>query len=381
MSSTSSDSLPTSPRPSVLKSPMWRSLYALCTTAAAINSHTVSRQPFTFKFPVRVNLVGQFNHTGPYSNLPHTGLDLGALKKMCAQFELRQLEEHESNEFPPEAIRCSVATMESFNVLHGEAEDAGNALLLGKAFYPQDMSFWRKYKEGGRKCLSTIMTTDPLVVNILDPSQSSMPHLRWSDIGNMQESILCSRAVPQGVKDRDQVLLMVRTIGDLPWVLTDAGDALTTEDNLLSDLPNPLGWYAGLVTQYNLQCSKVDALIICDIHGDLIHPQEYRMKLVTGDIGMVECQLKLDGNPEERNGMRRYQVMLKEMKVLPDASITAKMFNDYMGDAKGKHKATNDLDEEQAHKKSQTDKFSNNLDFVEDNKVEIEGHEMLVTED
>lgn len=79
--------------------------------------------------------------------------------------------------------------------------------------------------------------------------------------------------------------------------------------------------------------------------------------------------------------MRRYQVMLKEMKLLPDASITANMFNDQVGDAKGKRKATEVLDDEEAHKKSQMGEFFDGSGFVEDSEVETEGHEMLVAKD
>jgi hypothetical protein len=54
-------------------------------------------------------------------------LDLGALKKMRGQFELRQLENQGSETFPEEAIKCSSAAIDLLNVLHGEAQEARNA--------------------------------------------------------------------------------------------------------------------------------------------------------------------------------------------------------------------------------------------------------------
>lgn len=70
-----------------------------------------------------------------------------------------------------------------------------------------------------------------------------------------------------------------------------------TDDNpaqpLLSDLPDPLGRYASLITQYNLRDATVVAPNIRDGNGVLIRPQEYNTKLATGDVVIVECQLKL----------------------------------------------------------------------------------------
>ncbi|KAG2356229.1 hypothetical protein BDR07DRAFT_1380953 [Suillus spraguei] len=87
------------------KSPLWMSLYVLCTTVPAVNEDTISSVPptnnpcplrgmtdnveywvndggeaFTFKFPATIDFEGQFDCTGPYFNLPHTGLDLMTLQ-------------------------------------------------------------------------------------------------------------------------------------------------------------------------------------------------------------------------------------------------------------------------------------------------------------
>jgi hypothetical protein len=75
--------------------------------------------------------------------------------------------------------------------------------------------------------------------------------------------------------------------------VSDHGDETKIEKDLLSYLPDPLGHYAGLITQFRLQQMKVVAPNICNGSRNLIQPGEYRTKLATGDIIMVKCQLKL----------------------------------------------------------------------------------------
>jgi hypothetical protein len=78
---------------------LWRSLYVLSTMPSAVNEDTVSGVPaannprplrgmgdhaeywvnnsgeaFVFKFPATVDLDAQFDRTGPYYNLPRTGV-------------------------------------------------------------------------------------------------------------------------------------------------------------------------------------------------------------------------------------------------------------------------------------------------------------------
>lgn len=64
-------------------------------------------------------------------------------------------------------------------------------------------------------------------------------------------------------------------------------------DDLLSGLPDPLGRYAGLITQYHLRDAVVVAPAVYAGNGALIKPAEYGTKLTNGDPVMVECQLKL----------------------------------------------------------------------------------------
>ncbi|KAG1790811.1 uncharacterized protein HD556DRAFT_680119 [Suillus plorans] len=115
----------------------------------------------------------------------------------------------------------------------------------------------------------------------------------------------------------------------------------------LSDLPDPLERYVGLIKQFNLRDTKVVAPDVRDRQGNVILPEDYEEKLHTGDVVTVEVYLKLwDIRPhnkgdkgahlDNKNGSRVYHVMLKSMQVLPDASITATTFPDVH---KGKCKA------------------------------------------
>ncbi|KAG1734445.1 uncharacterized protein EDB91DRAFT_1337905 [Suillus paluster] len=385
-----------------VKSPLWMSLYVLSTTTPAVNENTVSGVPptnnprplrgmsdnaeywvndggdaFTFKFPATIDFQGQFDRTGPYFNLPRTGLDLPALKKMRAQFEIRPLDIHTHDTLPEEAIKCSSSVMDMLNVLHGEAQDARNA-LLAPTLYPRDNPFWHSYGAGENECFSVVLTTDTLIGNITHAGRASVPRLRWCDIGkgdSMQSpskarAAAMAGAPPGGAKSSTTTL---------------------QEHPPLSDLPDPLGRYASLITQYNLREATVVAPNIRDGDGHLIRPHEYNTKLATGDMVFVECQLKLwtiapnrreNALPEDRNGSRRYQVMLKSMKVLPDASITAAEFANYWTDAKGKRKATDCAEGSSATKKPLNDEASDGDEEDEDEEEFPlkDGHAMQVTE-
>ncbi|KAG1814511.1 hypothetical protein DFJ58DRAFT_739981 [Suillus subalutaceus] len=125
------------------------------------------------------------------------------------------------------------------------------------------------------------------------------------------------------------------------------GEGSSTADageDSLCRLPDPLGRYAGLIAQNNLRNTVVVSPVVHDGKGELIKPHEYRTKLTTGDVVMIECQLKLwtigpnrceTASPDDKIGSRRYHVMLKSMKLLPNASITATSLKT-MSDKKGK---------------------------------------------
>lgn len=95
-----SDSYPSrAATPDEGKTPMWMSLYVQSVTTPAVNENTLTGvpsannprplrvmgdnaeywvndggEPFTFKFPATLDLEGQFDHSGPYFNLPRTGV-------------------------------------------------------------------------------------------------------------------------------------------------------------------------------------------------------------------------------------------------------------------------------------------------------------------
>ncbi|KAG1837644.1 hypothetical protein DFJ58DRAFT_734248 [Suillus subalutaceus] len=151
-SSDESESTTRSPDSPAIKTPLWRSLYVLSTATTAVNENKVTSVPaannprplrftadnaeywvndageaFTFRFPAMIDFDGQLDRTGPYFNLPQTGLDLGVLKKMCAQFEIHPLEVEAQDKYPEEAIKCHSLAFNMLNVLHGEAEEARNS--------------------------------------------------------------------------------------------------------------------------------------------------------------------------------------------------------------------------------------------------------------
>ncbi|KAG1876997.1 hypothetical protein C8R48DRAFT_768562 [Suillus tomentosus] len=383
MSSTTSPTLHSSSRettPEPAKTPLWMSLYVHSVRPPAVNEDTISSVPsannprplrampdnaeywvsnageaFTFKFPATLDIEGQFDRSGAYFNLPRTGLDLGAIKKMRAQFEVRPLDAEARDVFPAEAIRCSSATLDMLNVLHGEAEDARNA-HDSRAAYPRDAPFWRTSNGGENNGFSIVVTTDLLLGNIPDPAKASVPRLRRCDIGSTYTRVIVRQRrplTPQIDVEGDTMQSPSKAKAAASAGSPPSGDPVPTTTLepgtlRLSDLPDPLGRYAAVITQYGLQECTVIAPNVRDGHGVLIGPHEYRSKLKTGDVVMLECQLKLwtispsrrEGGPgEDRNGSRRYQVMLKSMQLLPDARVTPATFANYFSDVKGKRKA------------------------------------------
>jgi hypothetical protein len=74
--------------------------------------------------------------------------------------------------------------------------------------------------------------------------------------------------------------------------------------------------------------------------------------------------------------------MLKSLKVLPDASITARTANDFMSDMKGKRKATDDRDGSQGKKRVVKYDDSDNEDEEDEGITGTNNsHAMQVSED
>jgi hypothetical protein len=57
-------------------------------------------------------------------------------------------------------------------------------VLSKNAIVPRDTPFWREYKEGEKTRFSVVVSTDPLVRDLPNPTRSSVPRLRRCDIGS-----------------------------------------------------------------------------------------------------------------------------------------------------------------------------------------------------
>ncbi|KIK34072.1 hypothetical protein CY34DRAFT_110420 [Suillus luteus UH-Slu-Lm8-n1] len=258
--------------PVTAKTSLWMSLYVHSVTAPVVNGDTVSSvpsannprplrsmgdsaeywinlggQPFTFKFLATLDLDGQYNHSSPYFNLPHTGLDLVVLKKVT--------------------------------------------------LYPWDIPFWRWYPSNENERFSIVVMTDPLVQNIPVPvSKAKAAVMTVGPPGGGRSSARSTNTAPDGLQ--------------------------------LADLPDPLGRYAVLITQYSLQECSVVASNICDGQGRIIGPHQYGSQLATGDVVMVECQLKF---------------------------VTPAKFTNYFSNTKGKRKAVDEPEGSQISKRASED--------------------------
>ncbi|KAG2340444.1 hypothetical protein BDR05DRAFT_1002619 [Suillus weaverae] len=399
--------------PEMTHAPLWMSLYVNCVTPPAVTSETLSSvpsannprplrvlgdnaeywvndagEPFTFKFPATLDLEGQFDRSGEYFNLPHTGLDLGALKKMRAQFEVRPLDVQSGEIFPPEAITCSLCTMDMLNVVHGEAEDARNALIRSTDAYPRDAPFWWSFSFEGKDRLSLVVTSELLVQGTPDPAQASVPRLRRCDIGKGQN-------VQTRIKSDHCHALIVSmnslgataksnaegSNGGPPASETPPVKPLPGGTQRLSDLPDPLGHYSALILQYNLQECTVVAPNIHDGHGMLSC-----WSVSSSCEWTISLSRRPNCPPEDRNSSRRYQVMLKLMKLLPDTKVTEETFIGYFSDVKGKRKATCTPEDAQSSKKFEGDRAADKEDGSksqdDDENDSLYGEQaMLITDD
>ncbi|KIK33320.1 hypothetical protein CY34DRAFT_110674 [Suillus luteus UH-Slu-Lm8-n1] len=298
------------------RSTLWRSLYVLSQELHAVNKNTITsvstaNNPHPLRFLAILDLESQYDYSRPYFNLPHTGLDLFALKRMCTQFEVCPLDANTTDVYPKEAIKCSSTMIDMLNVLHGEAEDARNTLLLNTSVYPHDIPFWHQYTNGEEKRLSIVLTTDPLIQNIPNLSRSAMPQLKQSDIrkGDVKLSP-CKSSYSYSSGGGEGSSAFTNSIYTPLMNLRFAGD------DLLSSLPDPLGHYFRLITQYHLQDAVIVAPTVQCRNWVLIKPAEY-------------AQQRDNAPPKEKNSLRHHQVMLKLMKLLLDASITVKMSHDF----------------------------------------------------
>lgn len=75
-----------------------------------------------------------------------------------------------------------------------------------------------------------------------------------------------------------------------------------TEHPPLLELPDPLGRYASLITQYNLREATVVAPNVREGDGNFIRPHEYNTKLATSNVVLVECQGGRPAGPSRPTG-------------------------------------------------------------------------------
>ncbi|KAG1764059.1 hypothetical protein EV702DRAFT_1205219 [Suillus placidus] len=124
----------------------------------------------------------------------------------------------------------------------------------------------------------------------------------------------------------------------------------------IRDLHDPLARYAGLGP---LRETKVEVPDVRDEHGMVIHPRDYAEKLAGARFVKLEVYIKLWSIPakykkdpnmsdSEKFGSRNYQMILRQMQLLPcDAYLKPMIF-----DPKGKRKASEDAEDQSPAKKN-----------------------------
>ncbi|KAI5987254.1 hypothetical protein EDD15DRAFT_2199775 [Pisolithus albus] len=98
-------------------------------------------------FPAKLDRTGQYERIGPYFNLPSTGLDIAALQKVRAQFELVPLDEHDT-QCPADAIKSSGDTLQLLFALFNEVESTRQKQDAVQNKQPSVIPFWRTYEPG-----------------------------------------------------------------------------------------------------------------------------------------------------------------------------------------------------------------------------------------
>ncbi|KAI6004332.1 hypothetical protein EDC04DRAFT_2611660 [Pisolithus marmoratus] len=81
-----------------------------------------NNQVLHVKFPAKVDHTGQYECLGPYFNMTSTGLDIQALQKARAQFELVALDDEADKNCPSTAITCSHSFFVAVFIFFDEVE-------------------------------------------------------------------------------------------------------------------------------------------------------------------------------------------------------------------------------------------------------------------
>ncbi|KAG6369070.1 hypothetical protein JVT61DRAFT_1874 [Boletus reticuloceps] len=120
-------------------------------------------EPFTIRFPAKVHRKGKFDRTGPYFNMTHTGLDIAALKRARAQFELTFLTQ--DDDCPAKSIRQSSNTLSTLMLIHARhdntlppAKRSENGVCI--------TAFWHSYGISEGDYFSLVIITEPLFRHI-----------------------------------------------------------------------------------------------------------------------------------------------------------------------------------------------------------------------
>ncbi|KIK80933.1 hypothetical protein PAXRUDRAFT_763809 [Paxillus rubicundulus Ve08.2h10] len=227
-----------------------------------------------------------------------------------------------------------------------EVKDSRNA-SVDVAKCASTTPFWQTYNPKDHYVL--IVHSDSLIKDLPDLKAMSGPHFSRAKIG--KSSILMS---PSKVKAR-----ATSQAGSSSGI---QGGRKAGGQWKISDLKDPQGRYARLLNSHpTLHDTSVITPNVQDGKGVLIPPGEYASKLHDGDIVKVEIILKLwnikankSGNnsfTHDANGSRVYQLVLKNMTLLPAERYTQPTMIK-VPNFKGKQKASSEAQGQSPTKKA-----------------------------
>ncbi|KAI6039772.1 hypothetical protein EDC04DRAFT_2603036 [Pisolithus marmoratus] len=190
-------------------------------------------------------------------------LDILALQKARAQFELVALDEHDDS-FPEGAIKSSSGTLQLLFALFNEVESVQQKQDAAQNRQPSVIPFWHTYEPASGDHYAFIVSTDPLFHCLPNASRMSAPKMTHADIGTdvifAESSTPLSpskaRAMPQHNKAQASKVGQ-KTPGAQIWEF--------------SKLPDPDGHYAGLLNAHpDLAKAQVVSPDVRDQQGVLI---------------------------------------------------------------------------------------------------------------
>ncbi|KAH0827359.1 hypothetical protein J3R83DRAFT_4003 [Lanmaoa asiatica] len=279
------------------------------------------------KFLAKLDLSGQFSKIGAYFNLGDSEIEIPALKKVKAQFELCPLDE-EDMMYPPEAIECSQFTHNAIITFCSEVEATRNKGIPPSKL-PNVIPFYQMLQCENHYCL--VVHTEPLFRDLPNPQASTVtPGMTLASLS--EESTLMSPS-----KAKAAAAIQVKCTPAKPV-------AKRVPVWSIFDMPDPAYRYKSLYDVCDLTEVKVMAPNVCDRNGTLIHAGKYEQKLQDGDVVKMDVIMKLwtiqvsgsGANSKDSNRSHIYQLVLHKMKLMPYDSYLKELFKD---DGKGKRKA------------------------------------------